>query len=216
MRKGGEKRAPPTSSARTSSEKRKKVTISSAISTAPSPVQDLSSVIEDSTDLVNSSTVTKRDFSAKEAIFLETSAIPTPGNTPRTGTRVHSDASIGMQPKVSAITLIAKQSAADGKGKGKKKDKPELVSPAEFARRLRLHAPITGPSAETETDPGGHKARRQQVSARLPVKVTAQAPSQYLKDYVIFYAGGDLTYASARTRGCMNYVRCVVPLFCLP
>jgi hypothetical protein len=94
---------------------------------------------------------------------------------------------------------MAKQSAAaaGGKGKGKKKtttkEKPELVTPAEFARRLRLRgqAPVAGPS-ETET-------------ARIPA--VKEAPSQYLKDYVIFYAGGDLTYASARTRGCMGYVR---------
>ena len=168
----------------------------------------MSSIIEDSTDIVNSSTASKRDFGAKDATFVEeTSTITTPGNTPRTGTRARSDASISKRPKASAITLMAKQS---GKGKGKKttKDKPELVTPAEFARRLRLQGQVTVPvpsaEIETETDPGGQKARHQQVCARLPVK---EAPSQYLKDYVIFYAGGDLTYASARTRGCMNYVR---------
>ena len=157
--------------------------------------------------MVSSSSATKRDTSAKDGPFFEeTSAITAPGNTPRTGTRAHSDASIGKRQKASAITLMAKQSAASGnlKGKGKKKtkDKPELVTPAEFARRLRHQgqgAPVTGPS-ETETETGNHKERQH-------VKVAAQAPSQYLKDYVIFYAGGDLTYASARTRGCMSYVR---------
>jgi hypothetical protein len=80
---------------------------------------------------------------------------------------------------------MAKQSAAVGKGKGKKKttkEKPELVTPAEFARRLRT----AGPSAP---------------------RAAATPASQYLQSYVIFYAGGDLTYASARTRGCMSYVR---------
>jgi hypothetical protein len=80
---------------------------------------------------------------------------------------------------------MAKQSAAAGKGKGKKttKAKPELVTPAEFARRLRAAGPAP--------------------------RAAAAAASQYLQSYVIFYAGGDLTYASARTRGCMSYVRCV-------
>ena len=97
---------------------------------------------------------------------------------------------------------MAKQSAAaapaaGGKGKGKKKstkEKPELVTPAEFARRLHK-VPVVAIPSETES--------RQQVS----VSAIKEAPSQYLKDYVIFYAGGDLTYASARTRGCMSYVR---------
>ncbi|KAI9454645.1 hypothetical protein BJY52DRAFT_712129 [Lactarius psammicola] len=170
----------------------------------------MSSVVEDSTANIvvgTSSTATKRDSSAKDVppIFEETSAITAPGNTPRTGTRAHSDTSIGRQPKAPAITLMAKQSAAAGKGKGKRKtkDKPELVTPAEFARRLRHQgqAPVTGPS-ETETETSAsHKARPQHV--KVP---TQAAPSQYLKDYVIFYAGGDLTYASARTRGCMSYI----------
>lgn len=82
---------------------------------------------------------------------------------------------------------MAKQSAAAaaGKGKGNKgkttKAKPELVTPAEFARRLRARAAAP--------------------------RAAAAGASQYLQSYVIFYAGGDLTYASARTRGCMSYVR---------
>lgn len=194
--------SPPASSARASSEKRKKVTTSPVVLTAPAPVQD---VIENITDVADSPTVANRDSSAKDAPFFE--EMSTPGNTLGTGTRPHSDASIGRPPTVSAITRMAKQSAADGKGKGKKttKNKPELVTPAEFARRLQLWGQtpaVTGPS-QTGTGPS---PRRQQDNARLPVKV-ATPVSQYLKDYVIFYAGGDLTYASARTRGCMSYIR---------
>ncbi|KAI9435731.1 hypothetical protein H4582DRAFT_1968310 [Lactarius indigo] len=179
-----------TSSALAPSEK---VTISSKVLTAPAPIQGMPSVIEDSTDLAGPSTTAKRDSDVPS--FEDTSAVTVAsGNMARTGTGAHSGTSIGKRPKASAITLMAKQqsaaaAAAPGGKKGKKtKDKPELVTPAEFARRLRHN-----------------KARRQ------------QAPSQYLKDYVIFYAGGDLTYASARTRGCMSYIHrhggTVLPIF---
>ncbi|KAH9017692.1 hypothetical protein EDB84DRAFT_678547 [Lactarius hengduanensis] len=164
---------------------------------------------EDPTDVLGSSAAAKRDSSSKDApLFKETSAVTAaPGNTARTGTGAHADASIGKRPKAPAITLMAKHSAAGGKGKGKKtKDKPELVTPAEFARRLR-QAAVAGPS-ETETETGSHNKARRAVK---------EAPSQYLKDYVIFYAGGDLTYASARTRGCMSYIHrhggTVLPVF---
>ncbi|KAH9068006.1 hypothetical protein EDB83DRAFT_670623 [Lactarius deliciosus] len=205
-KKGGKHKtsSPPASSAPASSaEKRKKVTISSVVLAAPAPIQDMPST-EDPTDVLGSSTAAKRDSSSKP-LSKETSAVTAaPGNTARTGTGAHADASIGKRPKASAITLMAKHSVAGGKGKGKKtKDKPELVTPAEFARRLR-QAAVAGPS-ETETETGSHnKARR-------------EAPSQYLRDYVVFYAGGDLTYASARTRGCMSYIHrhggTVLPVF---
>ncbi|KAH8988381.1 hypothetical protein EDB92DRAFT_1872393 [Lactarius akahatsu] len=205
-KKGGKHKTsspPAPSSAPASSEKRKKVTISSVVLAAPTPIQDMSPATEDPIDVLGSSAAAKRDSSSKDApLSKETSAVTAAtGNTARTGTGARFDASIGKRSKASAITLMAKHSAAGGKGKGKKtKDKPELVTPAEFARRLRQ----AGPS-ETETETGSHtKARR-------------EAPSQYLKDYVIFYAGGDLTYASARTRGCMSYIHrhggAVLPVF---
>ncbi len=101
--------------------------------------------------------------------------------------------------------MTAKQSAAKKKPA---KVKPELVTPAEFARRLHERASIAD-SLPQITDVGGRKAR--QSNAKLPVK--AVQPPQYLKDHVIFYTGGDLTYASARTRGCMNYVRILLSFF---
>ncbi|KAH9175754.1 hypothetical protein EDB89DRAFT_1943923 [Lactarius sanguifluus] len=201
-KKGGKHKTSslPASSALASS---KKVTISSVVLAAPAPIQDMPPTTEGPTDVLGSSTAAKRASSSK--LFKETSAVnAAPSNTARAGTGAHADTSNGKRPKASAITLMAKHSAAGGKGKGKKtKDKPELVTPAEFARRLR-QAAVAGPS-ETETETGSHnKARR-------------EAPSQYLKDYVIFYAGGDLTYASARTRGCMSYIHrhggTVLPVF---
>ncbi|KAH9060656.1 hypothetical protein EDB87DRAFT_1614601 [Lactarius vividus] len=208
-KKGGKHKtsSPPASSALASSEKRKKETV---VLAAPAPIQDIPPATKGPTNVSGPSTAAKRDASSKGApSFEETSAVTAaPDNTARTGTGAHSGASIGKRPKASDITLLAKHSAAGGKGKGKKtKDKPELVTPAEFARRLR-QAAVAGPS-ETETETGSHnKARRQHVK---------EAPSQYLKDYVIFYAGGDLTYASARTRGCMNYIHrhggTVLPVF---
>lgn len=209
-KKGGKHKTsslPASSALASSEEKRKKVTISSVVLAAPAPIQDMPPATEDPTDVLGSSTAAKRDSSSKDApLFKETSAVTAaPGNTARTGTGA---ASIGKRPKAPAITLMAKHSAVGGKGKGKKtKDKPELVTPAEFARRLLRQAAVAGPS-ETETETGSHNKARRAVK---------EAPSQYLKDYVIFYAGGDLTYASARTRGCMSYIHrhggTVLPVF---
>ncbi|KAH9957501.1 hypothetical protein BC827DRAFT_653010 [Russula dissimulans] len=142
----------------------------SATASAPASMQDMTSLIEDFTDVTAESPAAKRDGNAKRGTFVEeTSTITTPGNTPRTGARARSEASV-VRPR-SSVTATAKQSAGRKKGA---KAKPELVTPAEFARRLQEQA--------------------------------ANPPPQYLKDCVIFYTGGDLTYASARTRGCMNYI----------
>ncbi|KAF8260080.1 hypothetical protein EI94DRAFT_939123 [Lactarius quietus] len=119
-KKGG-KRSPP-SSARPS---RKKVTISSIVSTAPAPV-DMSPPTSSS--------------APKDAPIIADDETSVPPST--RGRR---------RPKASATTtatplLLAKQSTTV-KGKGKK-TKPELVTPAEFARRLR-RVPD-----ETETETG--------------------------------------------------------------
>ena len=149
---------------------------------------------------------TKRVSKAKSkspALLQETSVVTTPGST---DARSRSKASV-VRPKPLAAAATARQSAARKKKTGKVK--PELVTPAEFARRLQEQAVTTDsvPSLLPQTsDVSGRKAR--QSSAKLPVK--AVRPPQYLKDYVIFYTGGDLTYASVRTRGCMNYVRDLV------
>ena len=147
--------------------------VSVVAASAPASIQDMTSLIEEFTEDVADSPAAKRKRvnNTKPRPFLEeTSTVTTPGNTPRTGARARSETSV-----VPRNTSSAKQSAASKK---KKNAKPELVTPAEFARRLR--------------DQGPGKAVQ---------------PPQHLKDYVIFYTGGDLTYASARTRGCMSYVR---------
>jgi len=173
----------------------RKTANSSAIASVPASIQDMTSLIEDFTDVTAESPAAKRDVNAKRRNFVEeTSTITTPGNTPRTSARARSEASI-VRPK-SSVRATAKQSAARKKST---KTKPELVTPAEFARRLQEQAANPPPLLQT-SDPGSRKS-----SAKLPVK--AVQPPQYLKGWVIFYTGGDLTYASARTRGCMNYVR---------
>jgi hypothetical protein len=161
----------------------------------------VTSVIEEFTDVMAESPVTKRVSEVESRAFLEeTSVVTTPG---RTDVRSRSKASV-VRPKSSATTTAtAKQSAAKKKTA---KAKPELVTPTEFARRIQEQATMTDslpdlPPQSSNVD--GRKAR--DSSAKLPVK--AVQPPQYLKDHVIFYTGGDLTYASARTRGCMNYVR---------
>ncbi|KAI0252301.1 hypothetical protein BJV78DRAFT_1204329 [Lactifluus subvellereus] len=182
------------SSVPATSVQRGRNTVSIVAASAPASIQDMTSLIEEFTDVADSPAAKrKRANNAKPRPFVEeTSTVTTPGNTPRTGARARSEASV-VPPKV---TSMAKQSAASKK---KKTAKPELVTPPEFARRLR--------------DQGRDKAL--ESSAKLPVK--AVQPPQHLKDYVIFYTGGDLTYASARTRGCMSYIHkhggAVLPTF---
>ena len=130
----------------------------------------------------------------------ETSIVTTPG---RADARSRSE--IPVVRAKSSVTATAKQSAARKKNA---KVKPELVTPAEFARRLYEQTSVMDSLPQT-TDVGGRTAR--QSSTKLPLK--AVQPPQYLKDYIVFYTGGDLTYASARTRGCMNYVRVLLSSF---
>jgi hypothetical protein len=174
----------------------------SAVASTPAPIQDMTSVIEEFTDVMVESPIAKRVSRVKSPALLEETSIVTTGK--RTDDRSRSKASV-IRPKPST-TVTAKQSATRKKtGKAK----PELVTPAEFARRLQEQVVTTSslpPPPPQTSDVGGRKAR--QSSANHPVK-PVQHP-QFLKDHVIFYTGGDLTYASARTRGCMNYVRVVL------
>jgi hypothetical protein len=174
----------------------RKTAHTSAVVTTPAPIQDVSSVIEEFTDVMVESPATKRRVSEvkSRALLEETSVITTPG---RTDASSRSKPSV-VRPKSSATTATAKQSAARKKTA---KAKPELVTPTEFARRLQEQADSL--PAPQVSDVDSRKAR--ESSAKLPVR--AVQPPQYLRDHVIFYTGGDLTYASARTRGCMNYVR---------
>jgi hypothetical protein len=158
-------------------------------------------MIEEFTDVIVESPAPKRGSNVKHpAVLEETSIVTTPGSTYHTGALTRSKASV-IRPKPS-VTATAKQSASRKKTA---KAKPELVTPTEFARRLQEQgttknsAPLPPPQT---SDNGGRKAPRS--SSKLPIN-TVQLP-QYLRDHVIFYTGGDLTYASARTRGCMNYV----------
>lgn len=169
----------------------------STVSPTPASIQDETSVIEEFTDVMAETPATKRTSRVKpRAPPEETSIVTTPG---RADARPSSVAPV-VRAKSSA-TATAKQSATRKKNA---KAKPELVTPAEFARRLHEQASIMVSLPQT-TEVGSRKAK--QSSTKLPLK-TVQPP-QYLKDYVVFYTGGDLTYASARTRGCMNYV-CVL------
>ncbi|KAI0284907.1 hypothetical protein BC826DRAFT_973144 [Russula brevipes] len=184
-KKGKHQNSPPVST------EGRKTSNTSTIAGAPASIQDMSSVIEDFTDAMDESSVKKRDSRANPRAFLEdTSTITTPGNTPRTSARARSEASI-VRPK-SSVTATAKQSTA------RKKKNAKIRSAAAGAG----HHNECPPPPPQPSDLSGRKAR--QLSAKLPVK--AVQPPQYLKNCVIFYTGGDLTYASARTRGCMNYI----------
>lgn len=170
----------------------------STVASTPAPIHDTTSIIEEFTDVIVESPPTKRDSKAKSRTILEeTSIITTPGNTPHTGDRARSEAPVARQK--SSASTTAKQSASRKKTA---RAKPELVTPAEFARRLQ-EQDSTRTSSPLPAADDSRKAR--QSGSKLPIK-TVQPP-QYLNDLVIFYTGGDLTYASARTRGCMSYVR---------
>lgn len=159
-------------------------------------------MIEEFTDVMAESPAPKRGSNVKNpAVLEETSIVTTPGSTYHTGALARPEASV-IRPKPS-VTTTAKQSASRKKTA---KAKPELVTPAEFARRLQEQetAKSSPPLPPPQTSDNGSR-KAPQSSSKLPIK-TVQLP-QYLKDHVIFYTGGDLTYASARTRGCMNYVR---------
>jgi hypothetical protein len=164
---------------------------------------DVTSVIDEFSDVTAETLATKRVSRVKPRAPPpeETSIVTSPGTADAPS---HSKASVVREK--SSTTVTAKQSAAKKKPT---KVKPELVTPAEFARRLHERASIAD-SLPQITGVGGRKTR--QPNAKLPIK--AVQPPQYLKDHVIFYTGGDLTYASARTRGCMNYV-CVLLSFFL-
>ena len=182
----------------------RKTANTSIVTSTPASVQDVTSIIEEFSDVIAESPATKQVGRAKSKSPEETSVVTTPGST---DARSRSKASV-VRPKPS-VTVTAKQSAARKKTA---KTKPELVTPAEFARRLQEQAVITDslpPLSPQTSDVGSRKAR--QSGAKLPLK--AVQPPQYLRDHVIFYTGGDLTYASARTRGCMNYVRALLYLF---
>lgn len=179
----------------------RKTVIASTVAGAPACTPDTSSMIEEFTDVMVESPGPKRGSNEKlPAVLEDTSIVTTPGGTYHAGTIARSEASV-IRPKPS-VTATAKQSASRKKAA---KAKPELVTPTEFARRLQeqgsTKSSATLPPPQT-SDNGDRKVTHS--SSKLPIK-TVQL-SQYLKDHVIFYTGGDLTYASARTRGCMNYV----------
>ena len=74
--------------------------------------------------------------------------------------------------------------------KGKKKEKPELVTPLEYARKL-------------------------QESMQLMAQKPSKRYPKYLKGKRIFYIGGDMQYAGERTRNRMKFVGASSPIMLL-
>jgi hypothetical protein len=165
----------------------------------------MTSLIEEYTEEVSPVATKKRD--AKQFVE-ETSTITTPGNTQTSRKGARASRSVVPQ-KSSSVMATAKQSATTSKTKGKKAVKPELVTPTEFARRLReqVTPPLQSSASDLPVGSSRGKGREKKSAAKPPPVKVIQQPPQHLKDHVIFYTGGDLTYASARTRGCMTYVR---------
>ncbi|KAI0263272.1 hypothetical protein BC834DRAFT_326260 [Gloeopeniophorella convolvens] len=161
---------------------------------APALNANMTSVIEDFTEVVDSPLVKSK---TRAAPFVEESSnITTPGKAPAQTSRARSRTAV-KQP---TIILNSSKFAAAKKGKGK--DKPEPVTPEEYARRL-MDPPAEIPPEEPQAlNSRGRKTR--EPSIRLPAK-EVRLP-QYLQDYVIFYAGGDLMYASISTRRKMDII----------
>ena len=78
------------------------------------------------------------------------------------------------------------------KRKTKKKEKPPPMTPAEYARLLQAKAAV----AETGTDDKGSNLTKRR---KTPIV-------KFLEGKNIFYAGGDMKYASETTRGRMDIV----------
>ncbi|KAH9985908.1 hypothetical protein BJV77DRAFT_1071204 [Russula vinacea] len=159
--------------------KDKTANTSTVASTAAS-IQDVTSIIEEFTDVIAESPVAKRVSEAKTRTLLEKQA---------------SSLLQGGEPMIVLVPRLP----SSGQRLRLQRRRNSLQ------RERRLEQAVTAdslPPPPPHID--GRKAR--QSSAKLPITKAVQLP-QHLKGYVIFYTGGDLTYASARTRGCMNYVR---------
>ncbi|THH19156.1 hypothetical protein EW146_g1962 [Bondarzewia mesenterica] len=143
----------------------------------------------------------------------KTSNIASPGHTPAIAiptrakpVRAATMTTLGA-PKVpkmvkhgstSKITLdAAKKNKLTTKPKSKVKEKPVRMTPTEYARMLRERA-LNPPHPDPE--PLISEAKPTTESNSRSLKKT------YLKDFRIFYTGGDRNMASDITKGRMNYI----------
>ncbi|KAG6849013.1 hypothetical protein H0H93_011996 [Arthromyces matolae] len=133
-----------------------------------------------------------RDESATKSVdALDTEEIwvSSASNSPRSsspiGAKISTKPSRGLPPSSSKEAKVPKMAEIPkAKGvKGKKKEKPAPVTPEEYAQKLM---------------------------ERVNAKKTAGDPpvnnSKFLNGMNVFYAGGDMTYASERTRGRMDLI----------
>lgn len=81
--------------------------------------------------------------------------------------------------------------------KSKKKGKPPPMTPAEYVRHLQERSAQEVLAQKSEKEPEAEKPNK-------------RSPFKFLHGKSIFYVGGDMTYASERTRGRMDCVRLIL------
>lgn len=127
----------------------------------------------------------------------------TPGPTGSANAKGKQKATTKKLAKPVVKTMVVKRQA-----KGKK-EKPPQVTPAEYARMLQEAVNKENNGENTVNDPEENAALKSFLLRRKRTK------SHHLVGKSIFYAGGDMRYASDLTRGRMDIVCIDVTLYCL-
>jgi len=122
---------------------------------------------------------------ASAIIYVTSSSSPPSSSSPLPVASASAKGS-SKKPQPSSSTLQSKKNTKAAKGK---KEKPALMTPVEYAQRLHDKAKAkTAAAAEKDPD-------------------LQPPPSKFLHGKTIFYTGGDMKYASVRTRGRMDIVK---------
>lgn len=107
--------------------------------------------------------------------------------------RASSPAPVGLKQKEKKMKPAVEKPKTKTKGK---KEKPPPVSPADYARMLRVKSAAAA-TALSNADPSTSKLIPKRKASGI----------KFLEGKHIFYTGGDRTYASETTRGRMDLVR---------
>ncbi|KAF9458134.1 hypothetical protein BDZ94DRAFT_1201680 [Collybia nuda] len=120
-------------------------------------------------------------FAPDESSAIYVTSVPpsrSSSSVPGPGAGVTSKGALPLKPEKSSVKLT----------KLKKKVKPSPMTPAEYVRHLQEKVAL-----ELEKRPE-------------PEKSSKRSPFKFLQGTSIFYVGGDMTYASERTRGRMDCI----------
>ncbi|KAF8056043.1 DNA polymerase lambda [Lyophyllum atratum] len=124
------------------------------------------------------------DHGASAIMYVSSSSSPLSSSPPLPVASVPAKGS-SKKLQSSSTTLQSKKSTKAAKGK---KEKPALMTPVEYAQQLQ------------------DKAKARTAAAVEKDHDLQPSPSKFLHGKTIFYTGGDMTYASVRTRGRMDKI----------